>query len=204
MSNPELAQGSVATVGCRPVTGRPSCLLAIAGLPALLLAAAMLLMGCTPNVGDHCNLNTDCSLQGTLVCDNSQPNGYCTRLNCAPNTCPAGAACVLLYSEVPGCPYDGYSSPSRTQRTVCMKICGQNSDCRTGEGYECRNPAAIDGVVIDDENTWLVCSVTPTSVDAGTDANPWADAEAPVCMPEGPIVPPIQEAGAPDAGQGGG
>ena len=107
-----------------PVTGRPSCLLAIpasASALALLFAAAMLLMGCTPNVGDHCNLNTDCSLQGTLVCDNSQPNGYCTRFNCAPNTCPAGAACVLLYSEVPGCPYDGYSSPSRTQRTVCMK-----------------------------------------------------------------------------------
>ncbi len=201
MSNPELAQGSVATVGCPPVTGRLYCLLAFAGV---ILSAAMLLMGCTPNVGDHCALNTDCSLQGTLVCDNSQPNGYCTSFNCAPNTCPAGAACVMLYSAVPGCPYDGYSAPSRTQRTLCMKICGQNSDCRTGEGYECSSPASIDGVVIDDENGWLVCTVTPWILAPGPDAGAYPDAEAPVCMPEGPIVPPIQEAGAPDAGPGGG
>lgn len=183
------------------------CLLSVTvstGLAGVVLAAAMFLAGCTPNVGDHCNLNTDCSLQGTLVCDNSQNNGYCTRFNCAPDTCPGNSACVLLYAAVPGCPYNGYASPSRTQRTLCLKVCGQNSDCRTGEGYECRPPSALDALIIDDNQNQNVCVVSPT-VDAGTDANPYADAEAPVCMPEGPIVPPIpiQEAGAPDAGQGG-
>src|SRR6516164_4737254 len=47
-------------------------------LPMASLAAT----GCTPKIGDKCILSTDCSQQGTLVCDTSQPAGYCTQLNC--------------------------------------------------------------------------------------------------------------------------
>jgi hypothetical protein len=166
----------------------------------------MFLTGCTPQIGDHCNLNTDCSLQGTLVCDNAQTNGYCTSFNCAPDTCQNSAVCVMLYPSVPGCPYDGYQSPSRTQRTLCLKPCGQNSDCRTGEGYECADPrsAPWDALILDDNQNQKVCMVTPVPIDGGTMADAGApDAVAPVCMAQGPVVPPIQEAGAPDAPGGG-
>jgi hypothetical protein len=182
-------------------------LLALVHLTAGLTvcAAAMLLAGCTPQIGDHCNLNTDCSLQGTRVCDNAQTNGYCTSFNCAPNTCIDNAVCVMLYADVPGCPYNGYQSPSRTQRTLCMKACGQNSDCRTSEGYECLDPTAapLDGVVLDDVQGRKVCTVTPVALDAGPMPDAGADGVAPVCLPEGPVVPPIVEAGAPDAPSGG-
>ena len=179
-------------------------------VPGASCAAAAFLVGltgCTPQIGDHCNLNTDCSLQGTLVCDNAQTNGYCTEFNCAPDTCQDSAVCVMLYSSVPGCPYNGYQSPSRTQRTLCLKACTSNSNCRTSEGYECANPQAPpwNALILDDNQNQMVCMVTP-EVDAGVDSgNPWGDAEAPVCMPEGPVVPPIsiQEAGAPDAPGGG-
>lgn len=163
---------------------------------SLALAAAWL-SGCTPHIGDHCNLNTDCSLQGTRVCDNAQPNGYCTVFNCAPNTCPDNAACVMLYPEVPGCSYDGYSTPSRTQRTMCLAWCTKDSDCRSGEGYECRDPRTgpWDALIIDDNQNKMVCLPRPTVI-SSTDAG---DGEAPVCMPEGPVVTPI-DAGAPDSG----
>ncbi len=163
------------------------------------------LAGCTPQIGDHCNLNTDCSLQGTLVCDNSQINGYCTSFNCSPNTCTDNAACVMFYSSVPGCGYDGYQSPSRTYRTLCLKACNSNSDCRTGEGYECANPQGPpwNGVIIDDVQNRNVCMVIPPALDGGAFDNPYVDAQAPVCMPAGPVVAPIVEAGAPDAPAGG-
>jgi len=176
-------------------------------------AGAAMLAGCTPQIGDHCNLNTDCSLQGTRVCDNAQTNGYCTSFNCAPNTCIDNAVCVMLYADVPGCPFNGYQSPSRTQRTLCMKGCSQNSDCRTGEGYECVDPtvAPLDGVELDDVQGRKVCSVIPIPLDAGAMSDAGGGAVAPVCMPEGPVVPPIVEAGAgggvdagaPDAPAGG-
>ncbi len=40
---------------------------------ALLLAAAA--AGCTPKIGDKCVLSTDCSQQGTLVCDTCAARG---------------------------------------------------------------------------------------------------------------------------------
>ncbi len=187
----------------------PRSFLTSLGLSLLAAAAAAWLAGCTPQIGDHCNLNTDCSLQGTRVCDNAQTNGYCTSFNCAPNTCIDNAVCVMLYSSVPGCPYNGYQSPSRTQRTLCMKGCNSNSDCRTDEGYACIDPTAapLDGIELDDVQGRKVCSVTPTLLyDAGAmpDAGDAGDAgELPVCLPEGPVVPPITEAGAVDAPVGG-
>ena len=41
-----------------------------------------------PQIGDNCVLNTDCGSSGTLVCDTSQPNGYCTQFNCTPERLP--------------------------------------------------------------------------------------------------------------------
>jgi hypothetical protein len=78
-----------------------------------------------------------------------------------------------------------------------MKGCSQNSDCRTGEGYECVDPTAapLDGIELDDVQGRKVCSVTPTALDAGPMADAGDAGEAPVCLPEGPVVPPIVEAG---------
>jgi hypothetical protein len=176
--------------------------LALFALAVLAATAALLLTGCTPHVGDKCVLNTDCSLQGTRVCDNSQPNGYCTLFNCAPNSCPDNAACVMIYSEVPGCPYDGYAAPPRTGRTMCMASCSKDSDCRTQDGYVCRDPQQppINGLVVD-SNWQTVCVVSPDYSNASWpvggvvgvasfDASP-GDA-APVCQASGPPVTPYE------------
>src|SRR5688572_5473529 len=86
-------------------------------LPVLGLALA-----CTPEIGDKCILSTDCSIRGDRLCDNSQPEGYCTIFNCAGNLCPKNAACVLFNPAVQGCGFDDRASPPRTGRTVCMAV----------------------------------------------------------------------------------
>jgi len=160
-------------------------------LGAFAGAAALVLSGCQPHIGDHCTLNTDCSLQGTRVCDNSQPNGYCTSFNCGPDSCIDNAVCVVLYSSVPGCPYDGYESPSRTARSMCLAPCGQSSDCRQSDGYECANPASPpwDGLIIDDNTNQKVCLAIP-DFDGGVQPEAGA-AGAPVCQVNGPVVSSI-------------
>jgi hypothetical protein len=160
---------------------------------ALLLALA--LAGCTPSIGDKCVLSTDCSLRGDRLCDNSQPNGYCTVFNCSPDTCPDKAACVLFHAEVPGCPYND-RSPSRTGRQFCMAQCQSDSDCRVNDGYVCRDPrqAPWNALILDDDQSQHVCIPSPSLV------SELPDAEAPVC---GPVAP---DAGFPsfDAGGDGG
>jgi hypothetical protein len=106
----------------------------------------------------------------------------------------------MLDPAIPGCPYDGYQSPSRSSRTLCLKGCNSNSDCRTGEGYECANPLGPpwDALILDDNQNQKVCMATQT-VDAGMSVD---SGDAPVCQVQGPIVPPIVEGGAdasPDA-----
>jgi hypothetical protein len=167
-------------------------------LTAAGLTAAAALTGCTPHIGDKCVLNTDCSIQGTRVCDNSMPNGYCTLFNCTPNSCPDYAVCVMFGSAVPGCPYDGYAAPARTQRTMCLEYCNTDSDCRTQDGYVCRDPQAppLDGLILDSQwkktciiepdysrDTWPVGGLVgqPIAPDASVDA-------APICQSSGPPV----------------
>jgi hypothetical protein len=173
----------------------------------LALLAGPWLAGCTPHVGDHCVLNTDCSLQGTLVCDNSANNGYCTEFNCIPDSCQPYSVCTMFYSTVPGCPYNGYQSPSRTSRTLCLKACATDGDCRQSEGYVCANPMdpPWNGLIIDDNPNQLVClqaadypyQTWPVLDVVG---DPYVDAEAPdavapVCMATGPTVAPYDAGG---------
>ncbi len=126
---------------------------------ALVLSAA----GCTPKIGDKCVLSTDCSQQGTLVCDTSQPAGYCTQLNCTNGSCPNDAVCVEFQSSVPGCMYSDYESPSRTGRTFCMAHCSDNSDCRQSEGYICSDPRnpPWSAAILDNNQNQSVCIVAP-------------------------------------------
>lgn len=87
---------------------------------ALFLAAlvlALLTPACSTLVGDACELNADCG--GTMICERSLPEGYCTRPDCERNGCPADGVCIY-FDE--GAAY-------------CMKPCDSNADCR--EGYAC-------------------------------------------------------------------
>src|SRR5688572_14103829 len=74
-----------------PVT-RPADSLRLLGALMLALAAA----GCLPKIGDPCSSSLDCSQRGERLCDNTQPQGYCTIYNCEPDECPDNAACVAF------------------------------------------------------------------------------------------------------------
>jgi len=86
----------------------------------VLVGLAVLFGGaCTPKVGDGCARNADCGTQ--RICDTSMPGGYCTTTPCLRNDCADEAVCITFD--------DGQS--------YCMKHCGGNGDCRTGDGYTC-------------------------------------------------------------------
>jgi hypothetical protein len=163
---------------------------------SLVTVCALVLTGCSPHIGAKCTLNTDCSLQGTLVCDTSEPDGYCTLFNCLPDSCQNKAACVMLSPSIPGCPYDDYQSPARTGRTMCLEQCHKDSDCRTSDGYICADPQQPpwNGIIVDDDQQQRVCIVAPDYYDAGT---PASFADAAVCQSTGPVVPPIEAGGTP-------
>jgi hypothetical protein len=184
---------------------------ALAWVAVLGLAfAAAGLAGCTPHVGDHCNQNSDCSLQGTLQCDTSQPNGYCTLFNCSGNNCPSNSACVAFNAAVPGCRYDDYMSPSRTTLPMCMWTCTKDSDCRTSEGYVCQDPTEppFNAVELDNQTDRRVCVVAVSYLDGG--AHLVGDDDAMVCKAAGPAfdasfftqTPGTGEGGPGDAGAG--
>jgi hypothetical protein len=171
-------------------------------------AAVAALAACTPHIGDKCQLSTDCSIQGTLLCDTSQPNGYCTSLNCVADHCQDTAACVQLEPALPGCPYND-RGPARTGRSLCMQRCTSNSDCRQSDGYVCADPreAPWNALILDDDQAQHVCILAPNAAsfppDGGADAGP-----PPVCSASGPFVPPIDasvmlegfDSGGPDVG----
>ena len=173
----------------------------------LFVAAAMLLgaaaAGCTPKIGDKCVLSTDCSQQGTLVCDTSQPEGYCTQLNCTNGSCPNDAVCVEFQSSVPGCMYQDYASPSRTGRAFCMAHCSDDSDCRQSEGYTCGNAAGDpwNAAILDNNQSQKVCIVAPGPLEQAA-----SFMDAAVCMAYGVdagLQPPPDAGGEGGAGDGG-
>jgi hypothetical protein len=169
-----------------------------------LFALASGALGCTPEIGDKCQISTDCSVRGDRLCDISQPGGYCTQLNCAANGCSDDASCVLFNSAIPGCKFDdrGGMSGSRVARSFCMKWCESNGDCR--DGYVCADPRGYpwNAVILDDNQAKKSCLATPLEGQDGGTAGPAA--AAPVCGPAAPPLTPIdagapriQEAGAP-------
>jgi hypothetical protein len=94
-------------------------------LPALFGVA--LCAGCASEIGDECEANVDCSANGDRVCDLSVPGGYCTILGCRAGSCPEEAICVAWGEGI-------------AERTLCMRYCGGDDDCR--EGYRCFDPSA--------------------------------------------------------------
>lgn len=92
-----------------------------------LFLVAALLVGCAPQIGDSCNISSDCSVNGDRICDLAYPNGYCTVLACDPDTCPGGSTCV-----------EWRFMPDRTAVTYCMDLCDNDGDCRAE--YRCMTP----------------------------------------------------------------
>ena len=185
---------------------------ALCSVALVVFAAAFGVTGCTPHIGDQCTLSTDCSTQGTLLCDTSQPGGYCTSFDCTGDSCPQGASCILFSPSVPGCAYTD-RNPSRVGRSFCMAQCTQLSDCR--DDYICADPkgAPWNAIDLDDDQSKLVCIVAPDTTTESPDASPYEDTDAAVCQVSGPMVSPIDagvlpmadaapsdaDAGAPDA-----
>ena len=99
---------------------------------SVLLAFALgaLFVGCAPEIGDSCKSSVDCSVQGDRICDETLPNGYCTVLNCDPDSCPNGARCV-----------EWRGGFDRTAIRVRMKRCNGEGGCR--DGYECIGEADV-------------------------------------------------------------
>ena len=157
-----------------------------AGLALALLSA---LAGCTPEIGDKCQVSTDCSIRGDRLCDTSQPGGYCTQLNCQANTCADEASCVLFNSALPGCGYDDRAGRfgSRVARSFCAAQCESNGDCR--DGYVCADPTSYpwNAVILDGNQSKRSCLPVPLE---GQDGGA-PDGGAPVCKPTAPNMSPI-------------
>jgi hypothetical protein len=88
----------------------------------IVLAAS----ACGQNIGDACESALDCSSQGSRLCDQTQPNGYCTIRGCEKGTCPDNSVCVKFRP-----------AQERLAVTYCMYECDEDSDCRNDEGYQC-------------------------------------------------------------------
>ena len=102
---------------------------------ALGAATALLLLcltACAPALGDSCERNTECSVNGDRTCDRSQPGGYCTIPNCAANTCPDDGVCVRFQPDEP-----------RLARSWCMAECKNTRDCDR-DRYVCRTATQIN------------------------------------------------------------
>jgi hypothetical protein len=131
----------------------------------LCLLAALAVGACGKEIGDTCQLATDCDPDGSRYCDTSAPDnqGYCTIMGCDYNTCPSEAECVVFnfgeFANEPcdpategmtgsggthacnpdeTCVLDGHCAPVSAEVRYCMRKCNTDSDCRT-PAYECRS-----------------------------------------------------------------
>jgi hypothetical protein len=146
--------------------------------------------GCQPEIGDDCSNASDCSVQEQRTCDTTLPGGYCTVLGCDADTCPDEASCVAFQSVLsiaPECA--SFQARPRLQRSLCMKTCKNDSDCRNG--YACvdmsrRNPWGA--TVVDPGASGKVCALAPPPEPAGNPA---------VCEPSAPppLPPPLDAGG---------
>ena len=93
---------------------------------------AICVTACAPALGDGCKTSTDCSVQGTRICDRSQPGGYCTIANCKRGDCGDDGVCVRFRADEP-----------RLSATYCMARCSTTSDC-SRDRYVCRGAEQID------------------------------------------------------------
>jgi hypothetical protein len=124
--------------------------------PLLILAALLLVTSaCGHEIGDSCNLSSECDPSGGRICDTASPGGYCTIIGCD-NDCPDGSMCIRFFAvgetNLPCstsddctddelCTLGGSCVPRLAEVRYCMKTCGNNGDCR--DDYECRDEALM-------------------------------------------------------------
>ena len=138
--------------------------------PALLLFAFAALVagaGCGAQIGDSCVVSTDCSIDGSRICDINSDGGYCTIQGCDYGTCPSEAECVSFFlgsfdnqpcnpatEDLPAsggtddcnpdelCALDGHCVNRSSEVRYCMLKCSSGGDCRSG--YECRDEKLME------------------------------------------------------------
>jgi hypothetical protein len=128
----------------------------------ILSACLVLGAGCGSEIGDSCNLYTDCSPTGDRICLTGA-KGYCSIFGCDYGTCPDEAVCVRFFAtgstnlscnpvtedraEEPTtndcspdeiCTIGGSCVPRAGEIRYCMKSCDDSGDCREDDGYVCR------------------------------------------------------------------
>lgn len=156
----------------------------------LVVALALVVGACSSEIGDSCTLAQDCSPDGDRICDNFQPDGYCTVQGCDFDTCPGEAVCIKFFTgsftnrtcdpatediatdmcavdEV--CALEGHCVPRSAEIRFCMRTCDDIGDCRTG--YECRDlqlmkdhggePVLAPGQMLDSDPPRF-CAAAPT------------------------------------------
>ncbi|WP_438040030.1 hypothetical protein [Sorangium sp. So ce128] len=172
--------------------------------PALLLAflgASSLLAGCGPQIGDPCTSSLDCvQAEQQLLCDGTQPGGYCTVFNCEPDSCSGSSVCVAFNPVIdPACSELENVRWPRFERTFCMATCDEDDDCRSG--YSCVALGNIQGAatIAPGERNAAIVDATPEGSRACLPNPPSASSEPPgdaesepgVCRaaPEQPGVP---------------
>jgi hypothetical protein len=156
---------------------------------SIALAALLALCACQPEIGDSCSNASDCSVQEQRTCDTTYPGGYCTVLGCEADTCPEEASCVAFQSVISSAPEcSTYQARPRLQRTVCMKTCKNDGDCRGG--YDCVDlslPNPWAATVVEANVSGKVCIQPPPPPPTGDPA---------VCAPSAPPpLPPAFDAG---------
>jgi hypothetical protein len=155
------------------------CLAALAVLFALAT-------GCTPSVGDSCQLSTDCGSTGQLVCDTSEFEGYCTMVECIQGSCPTNSSCIQFYPAIPGCGYNDRVGASRLGESFCMATCSSQSDCRLG--YVCATPTESPWFadIVDNNQQILVCLPEPMTGEVPGGMSQNVNPDAAVCQAQGP------------------
>jgi hypothetical protein len=157
-------------------------------MKSLLIAmlGAVALAGCGKEIGDACIVSSDCSTDGSRICDTAQKEGYCTIQGCDFDTCPDEATCVRFFTgsfanepcmDATQCTLDelctlpGFCAPRSAEVRYCMRKCDSDSDCR--DGYECRDynrmidhggePVLSPGVEPGPNHAPKFCALKPTS-----------------------------------------
>lgn len=135
-------------------------------IASFALAVAALGAGCGDQIGDSCQIASDCSPTGGRICDQTSPDGYCTVIGCDFDTCPEEAVCVRFFPNAAGnvdcdpatedqpgdagtdtclpsqlCALGGVCVERTSEIRFCMKRCEGSGDCR--ERYECRDEALM-------------------------------------------------------------